>query len=103
MMNMIIVMGVLSAIAFVIVMHKMGIRKFTGYSVHTDILVSGILTILFLGTFAGMLTALIAGIFVSLYLAFAKYVFGAQKYRPGKGWVNAEKPVKNKTMKEELL
>ncbi len=86
MVTMIIMMGVLVAIAFIIIMHKVGIRKFTGYSVHTDILISGILTILFLGTFAGMVTALIGGIFVSLYLALAKYFFGSQKYVIGKGW-----------------
>lgn len=86
MINMILMMGALVAVAFIIIMHKIGIRKFTGYSVHTDIIVSGILTILFLGTFAGMVTALIGGIFVSLYLAFAKYIFGSQKYSVRKGW-----------------
>jgi hypothetical protein len=86
MIELVLIMGGLMALAFVILMHKIGIKKFTGYSVHTDILVSGVLTILFLGTFAGMLTAAIGGIFVSLYLAFAKYVFGSQKYSVRKGW-----------------
>lgn len=85
---MVLLMGVLAALAFIIVMHKIGIKKFTGYSVHADILVSGVLTILFLGTLGGMLTAIIGGIFVSLYLVIAKFVFGTQKYRFGKGWVN---------------
>jgi len=76
----------LCALAFIIIMHKLGIRKFTGYSVITDIFISGGLTILFIGTFAGMVTALIAGIFVSLYLVLAKYFFGAEKFSLLKGW-----------------
>lgn len=76
----------LCAVAFIIIMHKIGIRKFTGYSVITDIFLSAGLTILFLGTFAGMVTALIGGIFVSLYLVFAKYLFGSEKFSLKKGW-----------------
>lgn len=76
----------LCAIAFIIIMHKIGIRKFTGYSVASDIFISGGLTILFLGTFAGMVTALIGGIFVSLYLVFAKYFMGAERFSFKKGW-----------------
>ncbi len=86
MVNMIFFMAVFSALAFVIVMHKIGIRKFTGYSVHADIIVSGVLTILFFGTFAGMLVGLMAGVFVSLYLAVAKWTAGFDKWSFKKGW-----------------
>lgn len=82
----IFVISALCALAFIIIMHKLGIRKFCGYSVITDIFISGGLTILFIGTFTGMVTALIAGIFVSVYLVFAKYFFGAEKFSVVKGW-----------------
>jgi len=60
-------------------MMKIGIRKFTKHSVLTDVIISGGLTIMFLGTFTGMATALTAGIFISLMLAVSKLfikVFG---------------------------
>jgi hypothetical protein len=76
----------LCALSLIILMHRIGIRKFTGYSVFADIVISGGLTILFLGTFTGMVTALIAAILVSLYLVFSKYVFGAEKYSLKNGW-----------------
>lgn len=75
----ILTLSALCAVAFVILLHKIGIRNFTSHSVLTDIFISGLLTILFFGTFSGMVTALIAGIFVSLYLVFAKYVWGTRK------------------------
>lgn len=82
----ILVISALCALAFIIIMHKIGIRKFTGYSVFTDIFISGGLTIMFFGTFSGMVTALIAGIFVSVYLVFSKYMFGDEKFSISKGW-----------------
>lgn len=53
-------------------MMKLGIRKFTKHSVITDLIISGGLTIMFVGTFTGMATALTAGIFISLMLAISK-------------------------------
>ena len=75
----ILTLSALCAIAFIIILHKCGIRNFTKHSIVTDVFISGLLTILFFGTFSGMVTALIAGIFVSLYLVFAKYVWGTKR------------------------
>ncbi len=75
----ILFLAFLTAIAFMILMYKAGIRRFTKHSVMTDVVVSGVLTILFVGTFSGMATALVAGIFVSLMLSISKWIFGAAK------------------------
>jgi len=75
----ILTVALLTALAFFILMMKIGIRKFTKHSVLTDVIISGGLTIMFLGTFTGMATALTAGIFISLMLAVSKLfikVFG---------------------------
>ena len=90
MLTVVLAMGALAALAIIIIMHKIGIRKFCGYSVHADILISGVFTILFLGTFAGMVSALVAGIFVSLYLAMAKYFRGYEKWSFKKGWYRGD-------------
>lgn len=68
----ILLIALLTAVAIFILLVKIGIRKFTKHSVITDVIVSGGLTIMFLGTFTGMATALTAGIFISLMLAIAK-------------------------------
>lgn len=68
----ILTIAFLTALAFFILMMKMGIRKFTNHSVLTDVIISGGLTIMFVGTFTGMATALTAGIFISLMLAISK-------------------------------
>ena len=68
----ILTISFLTALAFFILMLKMGIRKFTNHSVLTDVVISGGLTIMFVGTFTGMATALTAGIFISLMLAISK-------------------------------
>lgn len=68
----IITISFLTAIAIFILLMKLGIRKFTNHSVLTDVIVSGGLTILFIGTFTGMATALTAGIFISIMLYIAK-------------------------------
>ncbi len=79
----ILTVGLLTAIAIFILLMKMGIRKFTNHSILTDVIISGGLTIMFIGTFTGMATALTAGIFVSLMLWVAKLF---SKKQPDEDW-----------------
>jgi len=69
----------LTAFAFIILLFKMGIGKFLRFSWQTDVIVSGILTFLFFGTFIGMLTGIIAGIIISLFLSIAKAISNTNK------------------------
>jgi len=72
----ILIMGFLTAMAFIILMIKIGLPKFVRFGWQSDILISGLIATLFFGTMGGMLIGIIAGIFVSLFLSMAKSVFG---------------------------
>ncbi len=69
-----LVIGFLTAIAFWIVMMKMGIGKFVRLGWKADLVISGVMAALFFGTFSGMVTGIIAGIFLSLFLSVAKII-----------------------------
>jgi len=71
-------MAFLTAMAFIILLFKMGLPKFLRFSWQTDIILSGILATLFFGTMGGMLIGIIAGIFISVFLAIAKSLFGSR-------------------------
>ena len=68
----ILTIAFLSAIGIYILMCKIGLHYFTSHSVITDIAISGLLTILFFGTFTGMATGLTAGIFISFLVWISK-------------------------------
>ncbi|TFZ81467.1 hypothetical protein [Candidatus Macondimonas diazotrophica] len=63
-----LLMGSLTAIAFIILMFKLGIGRFVKFNAASDVIISGVLVLIFAGTFSGMVTGLIAGIIVSLFL-----------------------------------
>jgi len=72
----ILIMGFLTAMAFIILMIKIGLPKFVRFGWQSDIIISGLIATLFFGTMGGMLIGIIAGIFVSLFLSMAKSVYG---------------------------
>lgn len=65
-------MAFLVAVAFIILLIKIGLPKFLRFGWQTDIIVSGVIAVLFFGTMGGMLIGLVAGIIVSLFLSVAK-------------------------------
>lgn len=69
-----IVLGMLTAVAFGIIMWKINLEFFAKYHWQTDIAVSVGLTVLFFGTFSGVMTALVAGIFISIFLGIANLI-----------------------------
>ena len=62
----------LVSMAFILVMMKIGVRKFTRFNWQSDVIISGVLAAIFVGSFTGMMVGLIAGIFISLFLSAAK-------------------------------
>jgi len=70
----ILMLAFLTAVAFFVLLLKIGITKFTKHSVLTDVVISAGLAMLFMGTFSGMVTGLIAGLFISLFLYVAKII-----------------------------
>ena len=73
----ILTMAFLTAMAFIILLIKIGLPKFLRFGWQTDIAISGIIATLFFGTMGGMLIGIVAGIFVSLFLSMAKAVYGS--------------------------
>ena len=70
----IIGIGGLTALAFVIIMWKINLEFFAKYHWQSDIIISIGLTVLFFGTFSGVVTALVAGIFISVFLYISRLV-----------------------------
>ena len=69
-----VLMGFLTAVAAFILMWKINLEFFAKYQWQTDVAVSLGLTVLFFGTFQGVMTAVIAGIFISIFLYTASKV-----------------------------
>ena len=67
-----ILAGLLSAAAFLILMYKIGMKRLLSYDLVIDVLITFALMWLFAGTFAGMMAAIIGGLFVSVVLVVLK-------------------------------
>jgi hypothetical protein len=74
-------MGGLTALGIFIIMMKMGITKFTGYMVTTEVVLFSLLAFLFIGTMSGMMIGMVAGIALSVGLWVAKKLFGAKRLK----------------------
>ena len=66
--------ALLVALSFYVVMVKIGITKFLRFHWQTDVIVSGILATLFIGSFTGMVVGILAGLFISFFLSITKRI-----------------------------
>jgi len=73
----ILTMAFLTAVAFIILLIKIGLPKFLRFGWQTDIVISAVIATLFFGTMGGMLIGIIAGIFISVFLSIAKSMYGS--------------------------
>lgn len=81
-----ILMGILSSIALLVILWKIGMRKFLGYPVTLDIVASLLFTLLFAGTLTGMLVAVIAGLTFTAIVFILRAIMGFQKWSFKNGW-----------------
>ena len=63
-----ILMGALSALAILLVMFRLGIKRFLRWPALTDVLVSVLLAWVFAGTLGGMIAAITGGLIFSVLL-----------------------------------
>ena len=63
-----ILAGLLSAAAFLILMYKIGMKRLLSYDLVIDVAITFILMWIFAGTFAGMMAAIVGGLMVSVVL-----------------------------------
>jgi len=84
-----IFMGFLSAIALVIIMARINIKKFVGYPVIVDIAGSILFAILFAGTLTGMMVAVIAALTLSLIIWLIRFIMGYERFNlKSRQWVH---------------
>ena len=69
-------LGLLTAIAFIIIMWKINLDFFARFHWQSDVIISITLMWLFSGTFAGMVVAVAAGIFISIFLYLSRKYLG---------------------------
>lgn len=73
--------GVLTAIGVIWIMSRMNLRRIAGYALFWDIGLTGLLTFLFIGTYAGMVTGMLAGVLISMFLTIVKRTAGAERLK----------------------
>lgn len=71
--------GIFSALAILFLLFKLDIKKVLAFDFFVDISSSLLLTVLFFGTFAGMMAAVIGGGIISMVLYFTKRIIGYKK------------------------
>jgi MFS superfamily sulfate permease-like transporter len=74
-----ILAGLLTACAFLILLYKLNLKRVLQYDLFVDVLVTFFLMWIFAGTFAGMMAAIIGGLFVSIVLVMLKKTMPRQK------------------------
>lgn len=73
-------MGVLSAVALIIIMARIDIKKFMGYPVIVDIAGSILFAFIFAGTLTGMMVAVVAALTLSAVIWVVRLVMGFERF-----------------------
>ena len=81
-----ILTGILMSITLLIVMARIGIRKFMGYPAILDIAIVVALAMLLHGTLGGITAAISGGLFLSLVITIIRIVYGYERLT-FRGWV----------------
>ena len=71
--------ALLTAIGVIWILSRMNLRRVAGYALFWDVGIFALLTWLFIGTYAGMVTGMAAGVVVSLFLTGVKKTAGAER------------------------
>lgn len=58
---------------------RMNLKRVAGYALFWDVLITGGLTVMFIGTYAGMVTGMIAGLIVSAFITAAGRIGGRER------------------------
>jgi hypothetical protein len=73
--------AILTAIGCIWILSRMNLRRVAGYAIVWDVGLFGLLTFLFIGTYAGMVTGMMAGVVISLFLTIVKRTAGAERLK----------------------
>lgn len=86
-----LVVGVITAAACIVVMAKINIRRFLWVEVLVDMMFTGALLFMFAGTLGGMIAAVFAGLILSIALWILKKRLGYERLRMNNGRVHWER------------
>jgi hypothetical protein len=73
--------GLITAIGVIWILSRMNLKRVAGYALAWDVFITGGLTWLFIGTYAGMVTGMFAGVIVSVFLTGVKKTLGAERLK----------------------
>lgn len=71
--------GLISAIGLFFVLCRFNLRRICGYATLVDIAATAGFCLLFIGTYAGMMTGIFAGVLVSLTLNIIRNLYGYER------------------------
>jgi len=71
--------ALLTAIGIIWILSRMNLKRVAGYALAWDVGLTGLLTWLFIGTYAGMVTGMAAGVIISVFLTGVKKTAGAER------------------------
>ncbi len=71
--------AILTGIGVCWILSRMNLKRVVGYALYWDVLIMAILTWMFIGTYAGMVTGMMAGVIVSAFLTIVKKKIGAER------------------------
>ncbi len=71
--------GLISALGAFFILVRFNIRRVAGYATIVDVALTTLFCVLFIGTYAGMMTGIFAGVVVSLMLNVVRAAFGYER------------------------
>jgi MFS superfamily sulfate permease-like transporter len=71
--------AILTAIGICILLSRLNLKRVVGYTLFWDVGLMALLTWMFIGTYAGMVTGMAAGVLVSAFLTIVKKKTGAER------------------------
>ena len=73
--------ALLTAIGIIWLLSRFNLKRIAGYASFWDIAITGVLTWMFIGTYAGMVTGMAAGVLISVFLTGVKRTVGAERIK----------------------
>lgn len=73
--------ALLTGIGIIWILSRMNLKRIAGYATFWDLVITGGLTWMFVGTYAGMVTGMAAGVLVSAFLTFSGRVVGKERLK----------------------
>ena len=80
--------GLISAIGLFFILCRFNLRRICGYATLVDVVATAAFVLMFMGTYAGMMTGIFAGVLVSLTLNVIRTLYGYDRAKLIRGTGN---------------